>query len=31
MSGKRFDPTLSFEDLPDDEHPPQALPPRQAG
>jgi hypothetical protein len=29
MSGKRFDPSLSFEDLPDPE--PQALPPSRAG
>ena len=31
LSGKRFDPTLSFQDLPDDEPEPHALPPRQAG
>ncbi len=31
MSGKRFDPTLSLQDLPDPEPQPQALPPRQAG
>jgi tetratricopeptide (TPR) repeat protein len=31
MSGRRFDPTLSFQDGPDDESVPEALPPRQAG
>ena len=31
MSGRRFDPTLSFEDMAEDETIPQALPPRQAG
>jgi tetratricopeptide (TPR) repeat protein len=31
LSGKRFDPTLSFQDLPEAETAPQALPPRQAG
>ncbi|HYV67191.1 MAG TPA: tetratricopeptide repeat protein [Myxococcales bacterium] len=31
LSGKRFDPTLSFQDLPEAEPEPQALPPRQAG
>jgi len=31
MSGRRFDPTFSFQDLPDPEPRPQALPPRQAG
>jgi tetratricopeptide (TPR) repeat protein len=30
LSGRRFDPTLSFHDFPD-EPAPQALPPRQAG
>jgi len=31
MSGRRFDPTLTFEDEPESASGPQALPPRQAG
>src|SRR5438094_350862 len=31
LSGRRFDPTLSFHDDPDAEEQPNALPPRQAG
>jgi Tetratricopeptide repeat len=31
LSGRRFDPTVSFQDIPEAEPAPQALPPRQAG
>jgi tetratricopeptide (TPR) repeat protein len=31
MSGRRFDPTLTFQDEPESASRPQALPPRQAG